>query len=134
MLQVRADRATHRPYGLWGGGPGAPSRNVLNPGPKAQPLHAKLTMTLHRGEVFRHELPGAGGWGDPMARDLAAVEKDLRDGLVTLEGATRDYGVIAAGDPPVVDAAASALLRARLRVERPKAPDVAWQPLHEWRG
>ena len=32
ILQVRADRQTHRPYGLQGGGPGAPGRNVLDPG------------------------------------------------------------------------------------------------------
>ena len=134
MLQVRADRATHRPYGLWGGGPGAPSRNILNPGPEARALHAKLTMTLRRGEVFRHELPGAGGWGDPLARPLAAVTKDLRDGLVTIDGAARDYGVVAAGDPPEIDPIATATLRAQLRAERPRAPDVAWQPLHEWRG
>jgi N-methylhydantoinase B len=131
MLQVRADRATHRPYGLWGGGPGAPSRNSLNPGPDEQKLHAKLTMTLRRGEVFRHELPGAGGWGCPLSRELDAVAKDLRDGLVTPEGAARDYGVVAAGDPPAVDIGASAALRARLRAERPVAPDVAWHPLHE---
>jgi N-methylhydantoinase B len=131
MLQVRADRATHRPYGLWGGGPGAPSRNVLNPGDGGTKLHAKLTMTLRRGEVFRHELPGAGGWGCPLSRDLDAVAKDLRDGLVSCEGAARDYGVVASGDPPVIDAGASEVLRGRLRAERPKAPDVAWLPLHE---
>ena len=86
ILQVRADRQTHRPYGLQGGVPGAPGRNVLDVGlPTEAPLHAKLTMTLRRGQVFRHELPGSGGWGDPLARDLALVAQDLRDGLVTIE-------------------------------------------------
>jgi N-methylhydantoinase B len=134
ILQVRADRATHRPYGLWGGGPGAPSRNVLNPGSAEQALHAKLTMTMRRGDVFRHELPGAGGWGDPLVRELAAVARDLRDGLVTVDGAARDYGVVASGDPPVVNASATAALRARLHAERPRTPDIAWQPLHAMRG
>ena len=55
ILQVRADRQTHRPYGLQGGGPGAAGRNVLDPGlPTEQKLHAKLTMTLRKGQVFRH--------------------------------------------------------------------------------
>jgi N-methylhydantoinase B len=113
ILQVRADRQTHRPYGLQGGGPGAPGRNVLDPGlPTEQQLHAKLTMTLRKGQVFRHELPGAGGYGDPLTRDLALVAKDLRDGLVTITGAARDYGVIAHGDPPEIDLAASERLRA----------------------
>jgi N-methylhydantoinase B len=129
MLQVRADRQTHRPYGLQGGGPGAPGRNVMDPGlASEQTLHAKLTMTLRRGQVFRHDLPGAGGWGDPLARDLALVAKDLRDGLVTIEGAARDYGVVARGDPPAIDAAATETLRATRRATRPPLLDVTWVP------
>ena len=49
ILQVRADRQTHRPYGLYGGGPGASGRNMLDPGmPTEEKLHAKLTMTLRK--------------------------------------------------------------------------------------
>ncbi len=128
ILQVRADRQTHRPYGLQGGGPGAAGRNVLDPElPSEQKLHAKLTMTLRRGQLFRHELPGAGGWGDALERDLPLVAKDLRDGLVTVEGAARDYGVVAQGNPPVIDAAATETLRAKLKITRGRLPDVAWQ-------
>ena len=47
-----------RPYGLFGGQPGGASRNVLNPEGEARPLDSKLTMTIRRGDVFRHELPG----------------------------------------------------------------------------
>jgi N-methylhydantoinase B len=129
ILQVRADRQTHRPYGLYGGGPGAAGRNVLDPGlPTEEKLHAKLTMTLRKGQVFRHELPGAGGWGDALTRDLSLAAKDLRDGLVTIEAAARDYGVVARGDPPVIDEAATETLRARLRATRKALPDVAWHP------
>jgi N-methylhydantoinase B len=128
VLQVRADRQTHRPYGLYGGGPGAAGRNMLDPGlPTEQKLHAKLTMTLRRGQLFRHELPGAGGWGDALERDLAFVAKDLRDGLVTIEGAARDYGVVAHGDPPEIDGAATETLRTKLRITRGRLPDVAWE-------
>jgi N-methylhydantoinase B len=127
ILQVRADRQTHRPYGLQGGGPGAAGRNVLDPGlPTEEKLHAKLTMTLRKGQVFRHDLPGAGGWGDALTRDLSLVAKDLRDGLVTIEGAARDYGVVAYGNPPVIDEAATEALRAKLRATRRPLPDVAW--------
>jgi N-methylhydantoinase B len=76
--------------------------------------------------LFRHELPGAGGWGDALERDLPQVAKDLRDGLVTIERAARDYGVVAHGDPPEIDAAATETLRAKLRITRGKLPDVAW--------
>ena len=74
--------------------------------PTEATLHAKLTMTLRRGQMFRHELPGAGGWGDRAGRAISTlVAKDLRDGLVTIEAAARDYGVVAAGDPPEIDVA-----------------------------
>jgi N-methylhydantoinase B len=125
ILQVRADRRAHRPYGLKGGGPGTPSLNSLD----GDMLPAKLTMTLKRGQVFRHELPGAGGWGSPLERELGLVAKDLRDGLVTIDGAARDYGVVARGEPPVIDEAATNSLRDRLRASRAAAPDVAWAPL-----
>jgi len=129
ILQVRADRQTHRPYGLQGGGPGTPSRNILNPGaPGEKEMHAKLTMILRAGEVYRHELPGAGGWGDALFRPLSLVARDLRDGLVSIEGAARDYGVVAAGDPPVIDVAATEALRAELGKTRKKLPPVAWEP------
>ena len=129
ILQVRADRQAFRPYGLYGGGPGMPGLNVMDPGLNTEEkLHAKITMTLRNGQIFRHELPGAGGWGPALDRDLDAVARDLRDALVTIEGAARDYGVVAVGDPPVVDVTATEALRARLRVERMPLPNVAWEP------
>ncbi len=129
ILQVRADRQAFRPYGLYGGGPGMPGLNVMDPGLNTEAkLHAKITMTLRNGQIFRHELPGAGGWGPALDRDLDAVTRDLRDALVTIEGAARDYGVVAMGDPPVVDVTATEALRARLRVERMPLPNVAWEP------
>lgn len=129
ILQVRADRQAFRPYGLYGGGPGMPGLNVMDPGLNTEAkLHAKITMTLRNGQIFRHELPGAGGWGPALDRDLDAVARDLRDALVTIEGAARDYGVVAMGDPPVVDVTATEALRARLRVERMPLPNVAWEP------
>ncbi len=135
VLQVRADRATHRPYGLQGGGPGTPSRNILNPGtPQEQHLPAKLTMNFKRGQVFRHELPGAGGWGNPLTRPLEAVAADLQSGKLTLAAAARDYGVVITGDPPHIDPEASARLRARLAEQRGRAPSPSWQPLHALLG
>ena len=130
ILQVRADRQAHRPYGLQGGHPGAPGRNLLDPNlPSEEHLHGKLTMTLRRGQLFRHELPGSGGWGDPLQRDLALVARDLRDGLVTIEAAARDYGVAALGDPPVIDVTATEALRARQMSLR--ATSVTPTPSHE---
>src|SRR5437762_261698 len=46
VLQVRSDRRDFRPYGLYGGGPGKPSMNYLNPHSENRPLPSKLTMTI----------------------------------------------------------------------------------------
>ncbi len=128
ILQVRADRATHRPYGLQGGGPGSPSRNVMNPGtPEQVVLSAKLTMTLRQGQVFRHELPGAGGWGDPLTRDAQAVAADLKAEKITRAAAALDYGVMFVGDTLLIDEAATRALRTRIAARGP-APSPAWQP------
>jgi N-methylhydantoinase B len=98
VLQLRADRQRFRPFGLSGGGEGAPTRNVLNPGTAAErDLPAKVTMRLRAGDVIRHEQSGGGGHGDPAARDPAAIARDLADGKITPGYARRYHGYEAAG-------------------------------------
>ena len=92
-LQLRTDRRHHMPYGLAGGRSGTPSRNVLNPGPDARELPAKCTLTVRRGDVYRHELAGAGGWGDPLQRDPERVLHDVMEEKITVAYARREYGV-----------------------------------------
>jgi N-methylhydantoinase B len=118
VLQVRSDRRDFRPYGLYGGNPGRPSRNVLNPDTEARALPGKFIMTMKRDDVFRHDQPGPGGWGDPLERDPAHVLRDVRNELVGLASAREDYGVILDPANWTVDAAATAALRAELRARR----------------
>jgi N-methylhydantoinase B len=113
---VRSDRRTHRPFGLYGGSPGMPSENYLNPEGENRTLPSKFTMNIKRGDVFRHVLAGAGGWGDPLERDPAAVLRDVRNELLSAAKAAADYGVIIARGK--VDAAASARRRAEIRAAR----------------
>ena len=58
------------------------------------------------------DTPGGGGWGDPFEREPTLVLRDVMDGVVSVEGAERDYGVAIAGDGLSVDAEATAHLRA----------------------
>jgi N-methylhydantoinase B len=93
-LQIRSDRHKFRPYGLAGGQPGAPASNVLNPGtPDEQVLPSKTLLRIKRGDLLRHTLAGAGGYGDPRARDRALVQDDVRNGKVTPDSAAKDYGL-----------------------------------------
>jgi N-methylhydantoinase B len=118
VLQVRSDRRDHRPFGLYGGSPGAPSENYLNPAQENRILPGKFTMTVKKGDVFRHVLAGAGGWGDPLERDPAAVLWDVRNELLSPQKAAADYGVVIDPTAWAVDPAATAERRARLRNER----------------
>ena len=118
MLQVRSDRRDHRPFGLYGGSPGQPSENYLNPDEGGRLLPSKLTMTIRKGDVFRHVLAGGGGWGDPLERDPQAVRRDVHNELLSAARAKTDYGVIVDTKNWRVDAAASEKLRAEIRRAR----------------
>jgi N-methylhydantoinase B len=122
VLQVRSDRRAFRPFGLYGGRPGRPSQNFLNPETENRLLEAKLTMTIKRGDVFRHEMPGAGGWGDPLEREPSRVLRDVRNEFVSLASAREDYGVIIDTAAWRIDDEATRQRRAELRAARGAAP------------
>ncbi len=130
VLQVRADRHTFRPYGLYGGYPGEPSMNWFNPDGDSRVLDSKVTMTITEGDVFRHEVAGAGGWGDPLERDPQAVLKDVRNELIQMQTAADDYGVIIDVANWKVDLDATQEKREALRQARGwrEVPQVLWEP------
>ena len=90
-----ADRHTIAPQGLFGGKPGTPGKFELNPDSNdPRPLRSKGLDTLQANDLIRLKLPGAGGYGDPLARDLDAIERDLADGKVTPDAAEENYSVV----------------------------------------
>ena len=67
-LSLITERRVSRPWGLWGGEPGAPGENWLLPGgdeSRAERLPDKCTVRLRAGDVVRMLTPGGGGWGAP---------------------------------------------------------------------
>jgi N-methylhydantoinase B len=128
VLQVRSDRRDFRPFGLYGGGAGQPSMNYLNPDENPAPLPSKLTMNIKRGDLFRHEVAGAGGWGDPLERDPALVLKDVLNEFVSERAAREDYGVALSEDALVVDEAATTALRQQKLAARGGAET----PIYNW--
>lgn len=109
------DRQRVAPFGLFGGKPGGKGRFVLNPDtPDECPLKSKGLDYLKAGDVVSLRLPGAGGYGDPLERDLDALLDDVRDGKVSIETARADYAVIIDPDTLTVDEAATERLRREL--------------------
>ena len=58
------------------------------------------------------DTPGGGGWGNPFSRAPDRVLRDVRDGVVSVEAAACDYGVVIAADGRSVDVEATAKRRA----------------------
>ncbi len=118
ILNIRSDKRRFPPHGLFGGGTGAPSFNLINPDAENRILPVLMTEVekLRQGDVYRHIMAGGGGYGDPLARDPAAVLEDVCEEKVSIDHAAAAYGVvIRPGKPPMLDATATAALRASRR-------------------
>ncbi len=73
--------------GLLGGQAGATGEVSLENGTR---LHAKALIDLKVGDVVHVDLPGGGGYGDPLKRDIEKVRWDVIDGYITAEEARKN--------------------------------------------
>ncbi|RYE34673.1 MAG: hydantoinase B/oxoprolinase family protein [Hyphomicrobiales bacterium] len=119
---LRGDRRDHPPFGFEGGMPGSPSAHILVRADGVEqglPTMPMESFTARAGDVFRLIGAGGGGYGDPLQRDPSRIEDDLREGKVTVDGASRDYGAVIAADGVSVDRDATTCRRAELAEARP---------------
>jgi N-methylhydantoinase B len=88
------------PFGLHGGHPGKRTIGELHRvDGTVEEVQVNTIGTVNKGDVIVHRHSGGGGYGDPAERDVEAVLRDVRAGVVSLEAARRDYAVaINAGD------------------------------------
>ena len=94
-LSILAERVKIPPWGLRGGGSGALGEYVLERADGGtERLPSKCTIPLRRGDTLHIRTPGGGGYGDPYARRPELLLRDVRNGLVSVESAKGDYGVI----------------------------------------
>lgn len=63
QVTLLTERRVFAPYGLAGGQPGQPGRNVLIRGGEEQDLPGKTTFAAQVGDVISVQTPGGGGWG-----------------------------------------------------------------------
>jgi len=94
-LSILAERVKIPPWGLRGGGSGALGEYILERADgSAERLPSKCTVPLRRGDRLHIRTPGGGGYGDPYARGVGLVLRDVRNGLVSVESAREGYGVV----------------------------------------
>lgn len=106
-IAVQAGRYKYAPNGLFGAEPGALARFLVNDRP-GDP--SGLTL-CQNGDEIRFYSAGGGGYGDPLQREPAAVEADVRNGYVSIEQAEKGYGVVIDPDTLSVNATATEKLR-----------------------
>ena len=112
-VSIHDDRWFTYPWGVNGGEPGTRARKLLERADGSSEIVANKLDRLEvaAGDQLHFVTWGGGGWGDPLLRDADLVALEVRQGLVTVDGARR-YGVVI-GDP-----AATAVLRDRMTRER----------------
>src|SRR5207247_5509779 len=112
-----SERQKFPPYGRFGGKPVILARTLINPGPGEQIVHSKESREFAYGDVISFQQSGAGGYGDPLARDPARVLDDVLDDFIGIDAARSDYGVVITGTGIElrIDEEATRRLRASLK-------------------
>ena len=119
VVQLRSDRRDVPPYGLEGGGTGAPSRiRLARAGSEDEDYPSKFLTTINAGDLLKISLAGGGGYGDPLEREAQDVCRDVVERKMSREHASAQYGVVLAGEPPEVGGSETEALRERMRAAR----------------
>jgi N-methylhydantoinase B len=119
VFSLNGDRATTRPYGLFGGQPGAGARCTIHRCEGVSERIAPETMkaqriTVRPGDVVVIEATSGGGYGNPLERPAERVQRDVLDGLLSVVRARSEYGVVLDPLAGGLDAAATEVLRREL--------------------
>jgi N-methylhydantoinase B len=115
------DRVRCKPWGLSGGLSGSGNAVALHRYGAAKETHflngKALNQTLQAGDAYILRSGGGGGYGSPLDRDLATLQRDVRCGYVCKDAAETLYGAVFEADSLIIDAAATEKRRAEMRAE-----------------
>jgi N-methylhydantoinase B len=89
LLFLSVERIRYGAGGRNGGGEGAVGRIQL--GENGEPLPGKGVVTIPAGTRLIFETPGGGGFGNALDREITAVDKDVREGLISEQAARETY-------------------------------------------
>ena len=56
-----------------------------------RPINPKRQWVMSPGDRLVLEVPSGGGYGDPKDRNRDAIERDLREGLLSIQKARAEY-------------------------------------------
>jgi N-methylhydantoinase B len=129
-ISFQDDRAVTFPWGYNGGQHGMSSEKlVIHADGTQERLPSKVeTFPVAKGDRLVFSTAGAGGQGDPLTREPDRTAADVRSGLVSVQAAAAEYGVVVSADGEVDDAATERE-RERIRSERPDLPEFDFGPV-----
>ncbi|MCL4182655.1 MAG: hydantoinase B/oxoprolinase family protein [Burkholderiaceae bacterium] len=108
-VTLQCERIQHPPKGSFGGHDAAAGRVTLNGQPVLAP---KEQFVLRANDVLTLELPGGGGFGNPLRRDPQAVLADVQAGTISAARAEEIFQVVLSPDGKRVDLEKTARRRA----------------------
>ncbi|HXF90522.1 MAG TPA: hydantoinase B/oxoprolinase family protein, partial [Candidatus Nitrosotenuis sp.] len=123
-IAIHDDRERSQPWGILGGQPGSTSRKKLirTDGTEVS-LPSKISrVPVKKGDILIYQTAGGGGWKDPLDRPSELVQKDVRNGLLSIDKARSDYGVVLNAETLDVEVKATNELREKIRHERGEVP------------
>ena len=88
------NRPETAPFGLEGGKTAPPHRLYLRKGDHVLDVDAESFYSYDTNDVFEIYESGGGGYGNPHRRPVERVQDDVVNGLVSVEKAREDYGVV----------------------------------------
>ncbi|MEP3636048.1 MAG: hydantoinase B/oxoprolinase family protein [Paracoccaceae bacterium] len=116
-VSIHDDRWLTYPWAVNGGEPGVRStKRLVRVDGGEENIPSKCDrIAVQPGDILYFNTWGGGGWGNPLERDPELVLKDVKRGLVTVNGAKR-YGVVVKSGR--VDTAATTELRETMEGKR----------------
>ena len=102
-----------RAFGFFGGRPGSRNEITLTypDGSVRRAKSKEIIRGIPTGTVFKQKAGGGGGYGEPFARPAERVVDEVRNGLISLEAARTEYGVVVDPRTLALDATRTAELR-----------------------
>lgn len=91
MLFLSVERVLNPAKGRFGGEAAAPGRIRIDGG--GPDLPGKGEVRVKAGETLVFETPGGGGFGPPQERAHEDIQRDLEEGLISVEAAHEIYGL-----------------------------------------
>jgi N-methylhydantoinase B len=92
QASVCLERTKSAPFGLAGGGAGAPGRiSLIGPDGAERPLLEKGAFAAPAGSLIVLRAPGSGGFGVPARRNTEKIREDVVNGYVTAASARAEY-------------------------------------------